>query len=159
MISTNLRIVAIAGSLALLIFIIELVRRRHLKEEYSVLWVATALALLLLAAWEGLLHDLAHFIGASSQASTLYFFGILFVVFLLLHFSVRVSKLERRVIVLLQEIALLGERDGRPAAPGWDLAADERDGVNERDGRMTARRGDSDSDLPAHERAWETSVR
>ena len=77
------------------------------------LWVATALALLLLAVWGGLLHDLAHFIGANSQASTLYFFGILFVVFLLLHFSVRVSKLERRVIVLLQEIALLGERDGR----------------------------------------------
>lgn len=116
MISTNLRIVAIAGSLALLIFIIELVRRRHLKEEYSVLWVATALALLLLAAWEGLLRDLAHFIGANSQASTLYFFSILFVVFLLLHFSVRVSNLERRVVVLLQEIALLGEREGRPAA-------------------------------------------
>lgn len=117
MISTNLRIVAIAGSLTLLIFIVELVRRRQLKEEYSVLWVATALALLLLAAWGGLLRDLAHFIGASSQASALYFFGILFVVFLLLHFSVRVSNLERRVIVLLQEIALLGERDGEAASP------------------------------------------
>ena len=33
MISTNLRIIAIAGSLALLLFIIELVRRRRLKEE------------------------------------------------------------------------------------------------------------------------------
>jgi hypothetical protein len=113
MISTNLRIVAIAGSVTLLIFIVELVRRRRLKEEYSVLWVATALVLLLLAVWGGLLHNLAHFIGADSQASTLYFFGLLFVVFLLLHFSVRVSNLERRVIVLVQEIALLGERDGR----------------------------------------------
>jgi hypothetical protein len=133
MISTNLRIVAIAGSLALLIFIVELVRRRHLKEEYSVLWVLTALALLLLAAWGGLLHDLAHFIGADSQASTLYFFGLLFVVFLLLHFSVRVSKLERRVVVLLQEIALLGERDGRvPRAQDlldaeWEADAGQRD--------------------------------
>jgi hypothetical protein len=116
MISTNLRIVAIAGSLTLLIFIVELVRRRHLKEEYSVLWVLTALALLLLAAWEGLLRNLTHFIGALSQASTLYFFGLVFVVFVLLHFSVRVSNLERRVVVLLQEIALLGEREGRPAA-------------------------------------------
>lgn len=110
MISTNLRIIAIVGSTALLAFIIELVRRRRLKEEYSVLWVATAIALLLLAAWGGLLRDLTHAIGAISQASTLYFFGMLFVVFLLLHFSIRVSNLERRVIVLLQEIALLGER-------------------------------------------------
>lgn len=110
MISTNLRIIAIVGSLALLIFIVELVRRRRLKEEYSVLWVATAFVLLLLAAWGGLLRDLTHLIGAISQASTIYFFSLIFVVFLLLHFSVRVSSLERRVIVLLQEVALLGER-------------------------------------------------
>jgi hypothetical protein len=126
MISTNLRIIAIVGSLALLLFVIELVRRHRLKEEYSVLWVATAVVLLLLAAWGGLLRSLTHTIGAISQASTLYFFGIIFVIFLLLHFSVRVSKLERRVIVLLQEIALLGEREGRSAAHGDDLAAGER---------------------------------
>jgi len=117
MISTNLRVLAIAGSLALLVFIVELVRRRRLKEEYSVLWVLTALVLLLLAAWSGLLKDLTHDIGAISQASTLYFFGIIFVVFLLLHFSIRVSELERRVVVLLQEIALQGARDGRNNHP------------------------------------------
>jgi hypothetical protein len=118
MISTNLRIVAIAGSLALLVFIVELVRRRRLKEEYSVLWVATVLVLLLLSIWGGLLRNLAHLIGAGSQASALYFFGIIFIVFLLLHFSVRVSNLERRVVVLLQEVALLNERERRGAAGG-----------------------------------------
>ena len=134
MISTNLRIIAIVGSLALLVFVIELVRRRRLKEEYTVLWVATAVALLLLAAWPGLLRSITQAIGAISQASTLYFFGLLFVVFLLLHFSLRVSQLERRVIALLQEVALLGEGhldrtpdDGRDAdedgAPRRDPSA------------------------------------
>jgi hypothetical protein len=124
MISANLRIVAIAGSLALLVFIVELVRRRRLKEEYSVLWVATAVVLLLLAAWGALLRDLAQLIGASSEASALYFFSTLFVVFLLLHFSVRVSNLERRVVVLLQEVALLAERDPRGASAGGDPVAE-----------------------------------
>jgi hypothetical protein len=114
-ISANLRIIAIVGSLALLVFIVELVRRRRLKEEYSVLWVATALVLLLLAAWSGLLRNLTHLIGAISEASTIYFFSLIFVVFLLLHFSVRVSSLERRVVVLLQELALLGERRAQTA--------------------------------------------
>lgn len=109
MISTNLRIIAIVGSLGLLLFIIELVRRQRLKEEYSVLWVTTALVLLLLAAWGALLASLTYRIGAISQASTLYFFGLIFALLLLLHFSVRVSQLERRVVSLLQEIALLGE--------------------------------------------------
>jgi hypothetical protein len=122
----QLRVVGIAGSFALLVLIIELVRRRQLKEEYSVLWVLTGFVLLVLAAWEGLLRAVANAIGASSEASMLYFFGLIFVVFLLLHFSVRVSRLERRVIALLQEIALLEglraaarERNGAgaPAAP------------------------------------------
>jgi len=127
MISTNLRIIAVAGSLALLLFVIELVRRRRLKEEYSVLWVATAIVVLLLAAWAGLLRTLTHAIGAISQASTLYFFGLIFVVFLLLHFSLRVSQLERRVVALLQEVALLGEnhrkRSSNGARPEEDQAA------------------------------------
>jgi len=110
MITTNLRIVAIVGSVALLLFIIELVRRRRLKEEYSVLWVTTAVLLCLLAAWGGLLGSLTHAIGAVSQASTLYFFGLTLALLLLLHFSVRVSDLERRVVSMTQEIALLGAR-------------------------------------------------
>ena len=106
MISTNTRIVAIVGSLGLLIFVIDLVRRRRLKEEYSALWVIIALLLFLLAAWGGLLHGVTHVIGAVSESSTLYFFGLLFVIFLLLNFSVRVSLLERRLTALVQEIAL-----------------------------------------------------
>lgn len=121
MISTNLRVIAILGSVALLALIVEMVRRRSLKEEYSVLWVLTALVLLLLAAWGGLLRDLTHLIGAISQASTLYFFGLIFVVFLLLHFSVRVSSLERKVVVLLQEVALRDEHDSDEAEAEGEL--------------------------------------
>jgi hypothetical protein len=113
---TKIRVIAIVGSVALLLFIVELVRRRRLKEEYSVLWVTTALVVLALALSGGLLQRLTHAIGAISQASTLFFFAIVFVVFLLLHFSVRVSKLERRLTATIQEVALQGERN-RAAAP------------------------------------------
>lgn len=153
MISTNLRIIAIAGSVALLLFIVELVRRRRLKEEYSVLWVATALALLLLAAWGGLLRDLAHLVGADSQASTLYFFSIIFIAFMLLHFSVRVSNLERRVVVLLQEVALLAEHHRRPDALGEHLDAEERRAST------AVPSEDLDAQLPAGEYVREASVR
>jgi len=124
MISTNTRIVAIAGSLLLLALIIELVRRRRMKEEYSVLWVATALVLIMLAAWGGALRALTHAIGAISEASTLYFFGLLFVFFLLLHFSIRVSLLERRLTALVQEIALLA-RNRAPETPADEAEDDE----------------------------------
>ena len=121
----KIRIIAIAGSVALLLFILEEPsRRRRLKEEYSVIWMGTGVLLLLLAIWGGLLRSLTHAIGAISQASTLFFFGMIFVVFGLLHFSIRVSKLERRVVATIQEIALLerarqgGGRRGRRAESG-----------------------------------------
>jgi len=153
MISWNLRIIGVVGCVGLLLFILELVRRRQLKEEYTVLWVITALVLMLFAAWEGLLRDVRNLIGASSEASTLYFFGLIFVVALLMHFSVRVSRLERRVVAMMQEIALLGAANrngtrngdaGAPEGPGGapeklhalpDAASDEGDSVAERAAR------------------------
>jgi hypothetical protein len=107
MIDTRTRLVAVAGSLLLLLFIIELVRRRRLKEEYSFLWIVTALGLLVLAAWFELLQAITDAIGGVAPSSTLFFFGLLFVFLMLLHFSVRVSALERRLTALVQEIGLL----------------------------------------------------
>lgn len=153
MISWNLRIIGIVGCVGLLLFILELVRRRQLKEEYTVLWVIIALVLLVFAAWEGLLRDVRNLIGASSEASTLYFFGLIFVVALLMHFSVRVSRLERRVVAMMQEIALLGAANrngtrngdgGAPEGPGGapeklharpDAASEVGDSVAERAAR------------------------
>ncbi len=116
MIDTRTRILAVAGSLFLLLLIIDLVRRRRLKEEYSVLWVITALALLVLAAWFELLKAITKIIGGVAPSSTLFFFGLLFVFFMLLHFSVRVSVLERRLTDVIQEIGLLGVGDQRMEA-------------------------------------------
>lgn len=117
MISTNLRIISIVGSLALLLFILELVRRRRLKEEYTVLWLATAIALLVLAATPTLIGDISRAIGAFSQTNALFFFGLIFVILLLLYFSIRVSQLERRVVSLLQEVALLGDPHRKASMP------------------------------------------
>lgn len=110
MIDSRTRIVAIAGALLLLFMIVDLVRRRRLKEEYSVLWVITALALLVLASWYELLEKITSAIGGVAASSTLFFFGLIFAFFMLLHFSVRVSALERRLTALVQEIGLLGVR-------------------------------------------------
>jgi hypothetical protein len=145
MISWNLRIIGIVGSVGLLLFILEAVRRRQLKEEYTVLWVITGVVLLLLAAWPGLLRDVRNLIGASSEASTLYFFGLLFVVALVLHFSVRVSRLERRVVSMMQEIALLGAANHNGARNGArataeDATDEEEDAALERAAREHATR-------------------
>lgn len=125
MIDTKSRLMAILGALILLLVVVDLVRRRKLKEEYSVLWVAAAVSLLILAIWYQLLVWVTDAIGGVAVSTTLFFFALLFVFFVLLHYSVRISALERRLTALVQESALqsvvaplppLAGADGPPAA-------------------------------------------
>lgn len=106
MIDTRIRIITIVGALLLLVLVLELVRRRKLKEEYSVLWVLTALVVFVLAVWYGLLSSVTDLLGLSAPASTIFFFGLIFFLLLLLHFSVRVSTLERRLTALIQDLGV-----------------------------------------------------
>jgi hypothetical protein len=113
----RIRVLTIGGALAILLMVVELVRRRKLKEEYSVLWVVTAVLTLLVSVWFSLLRHVTDAIGAISPVSTLFFFGLLFCLVLLLHFSVRISSLERRVTSLVQEVGIMSvEEPGTPGA-------------------------------------------
>jgi hypothetical protein len=116
----RIRILTIGGAAVVLLMVVELVRRRKLKEEYSVLWVVTAALTLVLAIWYSLLASVTRAIGAISTVSTLFFFGLLFCLVLLLHFSVRISSLERRLTSLVQEVGLMGVEE--PDTPIEDVA-------------------------------------
>jgi hypothetical protein len=120
------RAIAIVGSILLLMFVIELVRRRRMKEEYSVLWTVTALTLLVMAVVPALLTTLTSAIGAVLASSTLFFTGLIFALLMLLHFSVRISSLERNLTALVQELGLMAvERDElRREIEGSPLARD-----------------------------------
>lgn len=101
------RIVALALAAAVMVLVFELVRRRKLREEYSWVWVLTAIAVAVLAVQQDLLLTLSRWIGSSSPVSTLFFGAILFLVALVLQFSVRLSRLTHRHRTLGQRLALL----------------------------------------------------
>ncbi len=104
---TRQKILAAACGITLLIVILELVRRRKLKEEYSWLWIGAGLVILAVGLNYNLLVWVTEFIGAGWTSSTLFFFGVMFVVALCLQFSVKISRLETQVKNLVQQIALL----------------------------------------------------
>jgi hypothetical protein len=103
-------IFAIVISLFLLFFIIELVRRKKLREEYSWLWLLTGSIILILALWYDLLQGITRFIGASLPTSTLFFLGLFFLILIAIQFSVKVSALFTQVKNLAQENGLLKQR-------------------------------------------------
>jgi len=102
--------------IAVFIFILEMVRRRKLREEYSWLWLLTGLVMILLVIWYDLLVFISHIIGAVLPTTTLFLFGMLFLMLISLHYSIKISTLTDQVKKLAQELAIFrGEMKERKA--------------------------------------------
>jgi hypothetical protein len=115
-------VVSIAGavaSIALIGVIIELIRSHRLRERYALLWLLTGLVLLLFSVWRGGLNTVADWAGVTGYPpAVLFALGLLFVIVVLLHYSMVLSKLSDQNTILAQRIALLEaeveERQIRP---------------------------------------------
>jgi hypothetical protein len=108
----NQRIFATLLALLFLIFVIDLARRKKLRVEYSILWSFTAGAIVLLVFWYDLLVWITRWIGAVLPTTTLFIFGLMFLLFVNLHFSVKLSELSEQVKNLAHELALFTVRKG-----------------------------------------------
>jgi hypothetical protein len=106
----RLQIVAIAGAVSLLLFVLELVRRRALMERYALLWLFSSIVILGLAVWDDVLGALARQLGILSAPNALFFVALAFVLLLLLHFSAAMSRLTDQSKVLAQRQAILEQR-------------------------------------------------
>ena len=120
MMQTRMQVVAILAAVALLLIVLELVRRRRLMERYALLWLFSATVILALAVWQGALNQLAELMGIFSAPNALFFVAVGFILLLLLHFSAAMSRLTDQSKVLAQRQAILEQRireleDGGPA--------------------------------------------
>ncbi len=103
----KIRIIAVVFSFLLVVYVLELVRRRHLNEEYSMGWLVAGVSIFILSLCPGLLVYVTRMIGAVLFTSTLLFFGLFFLILICLHFSIRISALTRQVNRLTQRQALI----------------------------------------------------
>lgn len=86
---------------------VAMVRRRLLREEYSVLWLATSLVMLVLVLRYDWLVALTELIGAALPTTTLFLGAIIFLMLIVMQFSIKLSELSDKVKNLAQENALL----------------------------------------------------
>jgi hypothetical protein len=95
------------AAIVLLVLVLELVRRRRLREEYTVFWLLTCAVLIVLAVWRGALQLVARVVGTTLPLSALFGAGFFLVFLIMLHFSTVVTDLWRRNKQMAKEIALL----------------------------------------------------
>lgn len=103
------RIAIMLLSVVLFGLILELVRRDFLKERYALLWLATSVVGLAIGAVPQIIGQFArvmHF----QMVTILFAVSFLYVLGIILGFSVIISKLSEGNRRLAQEVALLGNR-------------------------------------------------
>lgn len=111
------------AAVGLALYVLDLVRRRKLSEEYSLLWVIATVVVAVLGFSTSLLTWITRLLGFLGESSTVFAFGLGFVVVMLLYLSIRLSRLGFENHALTRELALLRhevERLSPPAAERGD---------------------------------------
>ncbi len=100
----------IIGTLSIILLFItfELIRKKRLREEYAILWLFTGIAVLVFSLWPGFF--LSQFfvkITGIFYLSAVVLIAFSFLLLIVLHFSVVISKLTSQQKDLAQHYALL----------------------------------------------------
>ena len=104
---SRVQIVSILVMALLFVLVFELVRRRRLMERYALLWLFSAAVLLTLAVWRDALDLFANAVGIFYAPSALFAIALGFILMLLLHFSLVISRLADQSKVLAQRVGML----------------------------------------------------
>jgi len=119
------QVIVAVGAVLLALYVLDLVRRRRLSEDLALLWVVSTAAVAVLGFSTPLLVWVSRTLGIRYENSTVFAFGLAFSLVVLLHLSVRLSRLGRENETLARELALL-RRELEELRAGRDPAGTER---------------------------------
>ena len=106
----KIQIVAIAGSIIFLIFIIEAIRKERVKEAYSLIWLIMGAVFLTMSFWREGLDKFSALIGIAYPPAALFLILLVTVIFVLIQYSAVISRQTEQIKNLTQELALLKEQ-------------------------------------------------
>lgn len=104
---TGIQMVVLVFALVVLLAILELIRRRELREKYAILWFLLGATMVNLAAFPELLEWAADRLGVIEPANLLFFVAVLVLFLVVVHLSWELSRLERKTRRLAEEVAIL----------------------------------------------------
>jgi hypothetical protein len=100
-------IAAFLLALAIVGLVVEMLRRKKLREKYAALWLIVGGATLVLAAFPRLLNIVAEFVGVQLPSNLLFAMSILMLLGVCLHLSWEISVVEDETRTLAEEVAIL----------------------------------------------------
>lgn len=107
--STTIQVVGALVTVAFVAVIVRMVRKRKLRAKYSFLWLLVGFVVIATTLIPGLLEFVSAALGIFYPPAFLFLGAIVFLLFLAVHFSWELSRLEDRMRTLAEELALANE--------------------------------------------------
>ena len=98
---------SILGSAVVLLLIINLIRKEYIRPGYAIIWCVTGVFLFILSLFSPLLFYFSSLIGIDYAPAAIFLVLLGGLLLISIHFSILVSKYERQIKDLAQEISLL----------------------------------------------------
>jgi hypothetical protein len=97
----------VVAAILTLLVMLDLLRRRQLREKYAVLWLLVALSVATLAVFPQLLTDLATLTQVKTPSNLLFFVAALVLLIVCVQLSWELSRLEDETRALAEELGIL----------------------------------------------------
>ena len=104
------KIIIIMLSAMLFMFVLNLIRKRSLKIEHSVLWLLVSAVILLASIWQDIADNVALFLGIEYPPALFLSVAVFFSLAILMHFSIELSHLKDQNKSLTQELAIYKQK-------------------------------------------------
>ncbi len=104
---TVIQIISIVFSVFLLALIFLLIRKKKMREEYSILWVLIFIVFLILSIFRGLIDKISSILGIHYQPASLFLILIGCLFLLTFHFSLVISKMKKNINSMAMMISIL----------------------------------------------------
>lgn len=98
---------ALLVAIAIVVFVLEMLRRKKLREKYATLWLIIGALTVVLAAFPVLLNIAAELVGVQLPSNLLFILSILLLLGVCLHLSWELSIIEDETRALAEEVAIL----------------------------------------------------
>lgn len=108
----------VIASITVLLFVFTMLRRGVLREKYAVLWLVTAVALVVMALFPQVVVSFAAIVGVQIPANLLFFLMGVLLLLVSVQLSYELSRLEGKTRRLAEELALLQQKVESQSAPG-----------------------------------------
>jgi hypothetical protein len=103
----QVKVFAILSSIAIFIFVIELIREQKMTFKYSLTWLAVSALVLFFAVFDGLLDQIASWVGFELPSNFIFFLLLVFVILFSLLLTIHINEQNSRNETLAQSLAIL----------------------------------------------------